>query len=288
MTLSRYEAKKHLPGTMTMCSNDAGWTSVLLREYEDPLQTEEFVTPATDDHLIVLVTQGFCDIEVRYPSGWQKTHQRPGYIGMTAPGNAALLRWNGSSRHRTLQLHLPAATLSRARDELSDRMQLLRPLPSGVGIIDPLLEQTMLSLASAVRSAAPDLYAEVASELLAVHLLGGPQPIVSSGGEERRLKAVEEYLRANLGEPITLKGLAAEAGISRFHLLRLFKHAYGETPLRQLTRLRMERAAVLIRMNQDTITRIASLCGYENPSHFATAFRRHHGISPRGYRKTRL
>jgi AraC family transcriptional regulator len=43
----------------------------------------------------------------------------------------------------------------------------------------------------------------------------------------------------------------------------------------------------MLHSNDESITTIAALCGYENPSHFATAFRRLYGVSPRTYRKQR-
>jgi AraC family transcriptional regulator len=60
------DAHKHLTASMTACSWTAGWRSVLLRSYLDPPSVDEFTTPATADHLIVLVTGGKCDIEARY------------------------------------------------------------------------------------------------------------------------------------------------------------------------------------------------------------------------------
>jgi AraC-like DNA-binding protein len=41
----------------------------------------------------------------------------------------------------------------------------------------------------------------------------------------------------------------------------------------------------LVRISSQTVTAVAALCGYENPSHFATAFRRVVGVSPRSYRE---
>src|SRR5258705_13858738 len=72
---------------MTACSWRAGWRSLLIRAYEDPAVAEEFITPATRDHLIVLVTGGSCDLEARYRNGWQHSHSEPGHLGMTAPGS---------------------------------------------------------------------------------------------------------------------------------------------------------------------------------------------------------
>ena len=72
---------------------------------------------------------------------------------------------------------------------------------------------------------------------------------------------------------------------SRFHLLRLYKKLYGQTPLQRLTFLRMEEAKSLLKGRNETISTVAARCGYENPSHFATAFRRVVGVTPRSYRR---
>ena len=128
--ISSLDAHKHLRATMTACSWRAGWRSLLIRAYEDPAEAEEFVTPATRDHLIVLVTGGSCDVEVRYRNGWQRSHSEPGHIGMTAPGQAATLRWRGNTTHSTLQLHLPAATIERVARELRRKVPRPRSCPA--------------------------------------------------------------------------------------------------------------------------------------------------------------
>src|SRR5438445_1760860 len=57
-----------------------------------------------------------------------------------------------------------------------------------------------------------------------------------------RLRKVEDFMRENLASAVSLEDLAREAGVSRFHLLRLYKKLYGQTPLKRLTFLRMEEA----------------------------------------------
>jgi hypothetical protein len=69
--ISSLDARKHLRATMTACSWRAGWCSLLIRAHEDPAEAEEFVAPATRDHLIVLITGGSCGVEVRDRNGWQ-------------------------------------------------------------------------------------------------------------------------------------------------------------------------------------------------------------------------
>jgi AraC family transcriptional regulator len=54
--------------------------------------------------------------------------------------------------------------------------------------------------------------------------------------------------------------------------------------MKRLTRLRMEHAKRLLCSTANSITDLAFQCGYENPSHFASAFRRWTGTSPSDYR----
>jgi AraC-like DNA-binding protein len=103
--------------------------------------------------------------------------------------------------------------------------------------------------------------------------------------EDARLRRVDEFIRENLGSSFSLKAIAREAGLSRFHFLRLFKQTYGETPFKRVTRLRMEEAQRRLARSRESVTEIASACGYENSAHFASAFRRMFGISPTAFRR---
>jgi AraC family transcriptional regulator len=134
-------AHRHLKASMTTCSWAAGWRSVLLRAYVDPPRVDEFKTPPTADHLIVLVTEGTCDIEARYRGRWQRTHYEPGHIGMTGPGQEVALRWQGETSHSTLQLHLPAEALHRVLQNLTDCDPTLFDMPSKLSSVDPLIQQ---------------------------------------------------------------------------------------------------------------------------------------------------
>ncbi len=146
----------------------------------------------------------------------------------------------------------------------------------------------MLSLQDAMSQGAPDLYAESAAHFLTAHLLirhaNAPSPEQPSK-EDGRIRRVDDFLRDNIAKSISLDDIANIAGVSRFHLLRLFKHAHGETPFRRLTRLRIESAKERLRCSDRTITEIAFACGYENSAHFATAFSRLVGMSPGQYRQ---
>jgi AraC family transcriptional regulator len=87
-------------------------------------------------------------------------------------------------------------------------------------------------------------------------------------------------MHAHLAEEVSLEDLAKVAYVSRFHLIRMFKQTYGETPYQRLTRLRLQRAQRLLATSDTPITRIALDCGFTNQTHFAAAFRRLVGLSP--------
>ena len=59
----------------------------------------------------------------------------------------------------------------------------------------------------------------------------------------------------------------------------------GETTFRErLTSVRMQRAAELLTTRGLTVREVAQRVGYRQPAQFATAFRRHHGVSPSVFR----
>jgi len=287
-TSTALNAHLHLPGVMTACSWRAGWRSLLLREYQDPAEAEQFTTPATADHLIVLVVDGRCDIEGRYRGSWHKSSYRAGCIGMTAPGEEVTLRWRDNGAHATLQLHLPEATLRSAYEDLADRHVPAPAMPHVLGYDDDLIATTLLTLSSAMSEGVSDLYAETMAHFLTSHLLvrhAKALPPTTQGVDGLRMRRMDEFLQANLGDAISLEDIAAVAGISRFHLVRLFRKIHGETPFRRLTRMRIEEAKRKLRAGRESVTEIAFACGYDNPAHFASAFRRWVGASPSEYRK---
>jgi len=103
--------------------------------------------------------------------------------------------------------------------------------------------------------------------------------------EDSRLRRADDFIRENLGTSFSLQAIARVAGLSRFHCLRLFKQAYGETPFRRVTRLRMEEAQRRLARSSESVTEIAFACGYGNSADFASAFRRMLGVSPTTFRR---
>lgn len=93
----------------------------------------------------------------------------------------------------------------------------------------------------------------------------------------RRARDLVDRLYA---EPLDLDDLAAAASYSRFHFARAFRAAYGETPVRYLTRRRIERAAELLRWVNLTVTEVCHLVGFSSLGSFSSAFSEILGTSP--------
>ncbi len=83
---------------------------------------------------------------------------------------------------------------------------------------------------------------------------------------------------------LQLDDVARRVATSRRQLQRAFAEA-GETSFRAyLQRVRMDRAAVLLREGTAPVNEVATAVGYRQPAQFAKAFRRHHGSPPSSFR----
>ena len=78
--------------------------------------------------------------------------------------------------------------------------------------------------------------------------------------------------------------IAASIGISRGHLVRLFKQEIGLSPAQCIRNIRLDQAALMLARSDIRIQDIADDCGFENQFHFSRAFKQQYHISPRHYR----
>jgi AraC family transcriptional regulator len=76
-----------------------------------------------------------------------------------------------------------------------------------------------------------------------------------------------------------------QAGLSAFHLHRVFSAAAGETPKQFTLRLRLGRAAAMLLTTGDSVLDIALACGFQSHEAFCRAFRKRFGITPSAYRE---
>jgi AraC-like DNA-binding protein len=96
------------------------------------------------------------------------------------------------------------------------------------------------------------------------------------------------YMVGNFREPLSVAELAARAGLSDRHFLRLFRRVYGTTPLQHLLGLRLQHAAQALHAGSTSVTEIAFDSGFTDSNYFARLFTRQFGVSPTRYRASRI
>lgn len=102
----------------------------------------------------------------------------------------------------------------------------------------------------------------------------------------RRINRVIDYLHGNLDRQVKLEELAKVACFSEFHFHRIFSAVSGETLNNFTNRLRLEKAARLLRYSGQSLTDIALNCGFSSSSTFSRAFRSGYDTSPSQFRKS--
>lgn len=100
------------------------------------------------------------------------------------------------------------------------------------------------------------------------------------GTRHDRLLQAAAWLEARLEEPFDLDGCAAELGLSRRQIERLFARHLGLSPVRYVADLRLARGRALLAETDMTVTEVAAACGYGSASHFSRSFRAKYGTSP--------
>jgi transcriptional regulator GlxA family with amidase domain len=98
------------------------------------------------------------------------------------------------------------------------------------------------------------------------------------------LRRARDLADTRYAEPLDLDALAGAAHVSRSHFCRRFADAYGETPMRYLTRRRIERAQDLLRSANLTVTEVCMLVGFSSLGSFSSRFRELVGEPPSVYR----
>lgn len=98
--------------------------------------------------------------------------------------------------------------------------------------------------------------------------------------------AVVDYLEQNSRESISMERLSKEFRVSRFYLGRVFKRVMGVGVPEYLAKIRVREACCLLKDGNHSVSEVAYLLGYEDPSYFSKVFQKIMGKSPRSYRES--
>jgi AraC family transcriptional regulator len=160
--------------------------------------------------------------------------------------------------------------------EILNRFQIRDPQLESLGRMmkvemDAGYPNGLLYLDSLGASVAEHLHARYSSVSL-------PQPY--KGGLGAQLKQVIGYVEDNLSEDLSLKELAAVAGVSVSHIKTTFRESVGLPVHQYVIQRRVDRAQMLLREGKLPISRIAAETGFSHQSHLSYHVRRLLGVSP--------
>jgi AraC family transcriptional regulator len=137
-----------------------------------------------------------------------------------------------------------------------------------------------------VELAHDDCAAALAVEGLALELLA-----VAIRGAESKPGAVPKWLRdaralfeAEFATPLRVADVAASVGVHPVYLARSFRAHFGCSPAELVRLRRFESATRALRETTRSVSQIALENGFASPSHFATGFAKHSGVTPSAYR----
>jgi AraC-like DNA-binding protein len=92
------------------------------------------------------------------------------------------------------------------------------------------------------------------------------------------------YIEQNYQRNLTVEEIAEVCKLNRSYFSKLFKEHMGCPPQEFIIRLRLSKAADLMKTSNASIGDIAAMCGYPNQLHFSRAFKKCYGLSPREWR----
>ncbi len=200
--------------------------------------------------------------------------------------------WHIGTPFRFIHLYLPDEGLRHILVETFDRDPQMLALPDLAFAQDPVLRNQMTALAGAALSGqllhAHEIVAGIEHHILSAPGYLSARPLKAQGGlGAGRTRRLRDYMKAHLDRQITLDDLAQQAGLSRFHLQRMFRRSFGMTPHDWLTRKRIAKAETMLRAGAD-VASTALACGFCHQSHLTRAFRNARGITPARFARTQV
>jgi len=94
---------------------------------------------------------------------------------------------------------------------------------------------------------------------------------------------LEKIAQKPVNDSPSIQNTLEELGYSYAHLCRLFRQAYGLAPLGYVNAIRIERAKLLLRDTELTISQVACRVGFDNPAYFSRLFKKQTTMSPREF-----
>ncbi len=105
------------------------------------------------------------------------------------------------------------------------------------------------------------------------------------GNDYEHIAAAVRQIRTGYDQPLKVRQLAADAGLSEYQFEQRIRKIFQITPGQLIQKVRMEAAVRYLATSSIPIAQIALACGYSDQSSFSRQFKQTVGLSPAEYRK---
>ena len=109
--------------------------------------------------------------------------------------------------------------------------------------------------------------------------------VSENGADDERIRLCISYVRRNIYRPMSVTSLAEIAGVSKDHLIRLFKKECGMTPIKYINLKKIERAQLLLATERIAIKEVGYMLGFGDIGYFDRIFKQITGMSPTQFRQ---
>ncbi|MGB5791812.1 AraC family transcriptional regulator [Poseidonibacter sp.] len=93
------------------------------------------------------------------------------------------------------------------------------------------------------------------------------------------------YIYTHIDTHIDIEELSIDLNVSKFHMHRIFKDAFGKNIYESIKSIRLQKASNLLLTNKlSTISNIANMCGYSSQSSFIKIFKERFEQTPKQWR----
>jgi len=195
---------------------------------------------------------------------------------LTAARNMAPAQWAPPSPvHSPLRGLLPLPTRSDGRcAALVGAITLELPAIHHMALLGETFCESFLLHEQLYRIIAGLVFADLRNG----HSVGDKEATLS----DRRLDRLLDYITLHLAEPLPLCVLEAESHYSRRSLHYAFQERFGCSPMQWIRQQRMQLALQRLQHPTpgDSVTSVATLCGYRSQSRFRIDFERTYGWKP--------
>ena len=213
-----------------------------------------------------------------------KVRAVPGQLCFVNPGEVHDAAPEVGYRYRMIY---PKASLLQTIVEMATGRRAAAPQFNGPVIQDEVLAGRFLRAHEALETGAEPLGVDEALTAVVLDMIdrhaGGLGAVGVAGREPLAVRRAKDYLAVHVDEQVEFESLARAAGLSPFHLIRVFRKATGMTPHNWLVDRRVHLACNLLRDGLSA-THVAARCGFADQSHLTRVFKSRLGVTPGQFR----